>query len=387
MDTLPASGYNLQPTSYKLLIVITQADWGGAQTFVFNLAREAMRRGCEVLLAFGGEGIMEAKCRDAGVPFQKLKKMRRDISPIHDMGAITELVGLMREWKPDVLLLNSSKAGVVGSIAGRLTRVPKIIYRIGGWSFLDPVSPRQKAFRRWTERLFASFKDTIVVNTPDGVEQATKHHIRPRGNVELVPNGIALEPFDASLMPRDAARAALGVTDHAPLIFTIANFYPAKGLPVFLDALAIVAEARPDIRCIIIGDGEGRAALEEQRRALELDSIVSLPGQRPDAATVIRGADLFVLPSLKEGFPWALLEALAANVPAVSTDVGGVRWIVEDTVSVVPPGDAPALAAAILDVLRDLPAAHIRATHARRIVEERFTEKQMWEKMFEIIQA
>ncbi len=371
--------------SKRLLIVITLADWGGAQTFIFKAAREAQRRGWEVLLTFGGEGLMETKCREAGVPFRKLKRMTREISPIHDIGAIRELVGIMHEWKPDTLLLNSSKAGVVGSIAGRIARVPKIIYRIGGWSFTDPVSPLQQLFRRWTERLTAPLKDTIVVNTPDGVDLARTHHIRPRGEVVLVPNGMELQAFDTALLSREAARTELGATDDAPLLFTIANFYPAKGLPVFLDALALVAASAPNFRTVIIGDGEERAALEEQRRALGLEKIVMLPGQRQDAAALMRGGDLFILPSVKEGFPWALLEAMAAGTPAVSTDVGGVRWIVEDTVTVVPIRDPRALADAIQDALRDLPAARIRATHARRVVEERFTEHQMWEKFFTVL--
>ena len=371
--------------SKRLLIVITLADWGGAQTFIFKAAREAQRRGWEVLLTFGGEGLMETKCRDAGVPFRKLKQMKREISPIHDIGVIRELVGIIHEWKPDTLLLNSSKAGVVGSIAGRIARVPKIIYRIGGWSFTDPVSPLQKTIRRWTERLTAPLKDTIVVNTPDGVDLAHTHHIHPRGEVVLVPNGMELQAFDTALLPRDTARQELGGTDHAPLLFTIANFFPAKGLPVFLDALALVAASVPTIRTVIVGDGEGRAALEEQRRTLHLENIVMLPGQRQDAGALMRGGDLFVLPSVKEGFPWALLEAMAAGTPAISTDVGGVRWIVEDTVTVVPIRDPRALADAILETVRDLPAARIRATHARRVVETRFTEQQMWEKFFTVL--
>src|SRR3989344_9045049 len=391
--------------SKRILFVVTQADWGGAQTFIFNAAQEAMRRGFDVLLAYGGEGALAQKCMDAEVLTRKLKKMTRTISPLHDIGAIGELVTLMREWKPDTIFLNSSKAGVVGSIAGRIARVPRIIYRIGGWSFNDPVSPLQKKFRLWMEQLTARLKDVIIVNSPDGVAQANIHHIRPRrtrmkvtpnvgarrtrpvqdDGVVLIPNGIALSAFDTALLPHTEAQTTLNTffsnqPSTPPIILTIANFYPAKGLSILLDAYVQLVKTFPNFRAVIIGDGEGRAALTKQRADLGLDDIVALPGQCTDAATLLRGADVFVLPSIKEGFPWALLEAMAAMTPSVATDVGGVRWMVENTVSVVPPASAEALASALRDTLNDITNAHIRAAQSRRIVENRFTEKEMWEK-------
>lgn len=379
--------------SKRILFVITQADWGGAQTFIFNAAREAMRRGFDVLLTYGGEGLLEEKCREAGVPTRKLLKMKREISVLSDIGAISELVKLMREWKPDTIFLNSSKAGVVGAIAGRLARVPRIIYRIGGWSFTDPVSQTQKTFRRWMEKFTAPLKDVIVVNTPGGVDLAKQNSIHPRQHVALVPNGIDLQKFDAALKPQEDARRELlatfstsseplGPMDHIPVVFTVANFYPAKGLSFFLEAIAIVAKTIPEFRAVIIGDGEGRAALEEQRKRLGLESVVSLPGQRSDASTLMRGADLFVLPSVKEGFPWALLEAMTAATPAVATDVGGVRWMVDDAVRVVPPGNADALAIAMIEALHEPADARIKAASARRIVESRFTEREVWDMLF-----
>lgn len=379
--------------SKRLLFVVTQADWGGAQTFIFRAAAEAMRRGYEVLLAYGGTGALAERCREAGVPHRQLMRMQRSMSPLHDIRAVQELVALMREWKPDIALLNSSKAGVVGSVAGRIARVPRIVYRIGGWSFNDPVSPAQKRFRIWMEKTTAAFKDAIIVNTPDGVEQAQTHHIRPRGQVALVPNGIDLQSFDAALKPREDARQTLASflpstpDADAPILLTIANFYPAKGLPVLLDALAIVAKRRPDARTVIIGDGEGRAALETQRRVLGLETIVALPGQRMDAATLLRGADLFILPSVKEGFPWALLESMAAGTACVATNVGGVRWMAEDAVRVVPPDDPQAIADAVLDALADREATRIAGIAGRRVVEQRFQEHDMWEKLFAVLNA
>jgi glycosyltransferase involved in cell wall biosynthesis len=370
----------------RILFVVTQADWGGAQTFIFKAAREAMRRGFDVLLAYGGEGLLAEKCKEAGVPHRKLIKMKRNISPVADIGAIAELVTLMREWKPDVAFLNSSKAGIVGAVAGRLAGVKKIIYRIGGWSFMDPVSPAQKTFRLWSEKITAGLKDTIIVNTPQQVDLATQHGIRPRKDVVLIPNGIDITSFDAELLSREAARAELAPdAGSAPILYTIANFYPAKNLSGYLDALAIVAKSRSDIRAIIVGEGAERADLEAKRHALGLDNIISLPGQRADAARLLRGGDIFILPSVKEGFSWSVLEAMTAAVPVVTTDVGGNKWMSDGTTSIVPPNDPAALAGAILNTLADLETARINAAKSRRVIEERFTEKEVWEKLFGIL--
>src|SRR3989338_7911673 len=134
--------------SKRLLIVVTQAEWGGVQGYVARCDGEAKRRGFEVLVAAGGTGELESRCLNNGIPYRRLSRLRRDISPFADVSAIRELVALMREWRPDVVYLHSSKAGIIGSIAARIAKVPRVVYRIGGGAFLDPGSPLQKMIPR-----------------------------------------------------------------------------------------------------------------------------------------------------------------------------------------------------------------------------------------------
>lgn len=465
--------------SKRLLLVITQAEWGGAQSYVFRAAKEAMRRGFDVLVAAGGEGDpstefipsmssrakprdeglgtgLEAKCREANIPYRRLFRLRRDISPVRDLGAVRELMALMREWKPDIAYLHSSKAGIAGSIAARITRhtedgktLPRVVYRIGGWSFLDPMSPAQKTIRRWSERLTARLKDAIIVLHPDDESLARRYRIMPRERLEpvskiafasearifrarrvknekeyrdistsservaaekdglpsqngflrqalvTIPNGLDLAAFDANLLPQDEARAILrglwrsGVPSHAampdnsPLVLTVANFYATKNLTGYLEAVRLLIKLRPDARILVIGDGEERGAIEARRRALGLEEIVSLPGRRPGAASFLAGADAFVLPSLKEGMPWTLLEAMAARLPCVVTDVGANRWMVGDDGGViVPPKDANKLAQIVAAILDDHERARGLGVSGRQIVESRFTDRAMWEATF-----
>jgi glycosyltransferase involved in cell wall biosynthesis len=415
--------------SKRLLIVITQAELGGAQSYVFRCAKEAIRRGFEVLVAAGGEGALETRCKNASVPYRRLLKLKRELSPVHDIQAIRELASLMKEWRPDAVFLHSSKTGVVGSIAARMARVPRTVYRIAGWSFLDPVSNAQKTIRRWSERLTAPMKDVIITLHPNDEKLAHASRIKPREAIVTIPNGLDLAGFDANLKSHeeaqhilndlwqkgtkpeapsaDALRASRGTNDPdsavlrasgfvpSPVILTIANFYPTKNLLGYLDAISIVHAQKQDAtsgrdrrgsaRFLIIGDGEQREALLEKRRSLNLDSVVAFAGQRDDAATLLRGTDLFVLPSVKEGMPWTVLEAMAAALPCVVTDVGANKWMLGDAGTVVPAGDAQKLADAIEQRLDDVQGSADMGLRARKTLESRFTEREMWDKTFQIL--
>nr|MCW1891724.1 glycosyltransferase [Candidatus Uhrbacteria bacterium] len=193
----------------RIIFVITQAEWGGVQSYCVRAATEAIKRGYEVLIVAGSEGELQGACEKAGIPYQKLLRMEREIRPLKDIGAIRELQSLFREWRPDTVYLHSSKAGIVGSIAGRLARVPHIVYRIGGWSFLDPVSQAQKTLRIWSERLTASCKDVIITLHPDDRARAEEHHIKPKERVVMIPNALDLETFDKNILPHDEAHQEL----------------------------------------------------------------------------------------------------------------------------------------------------------------------------------
>lgn len=391
--------------SKRLLFVVTQAEWGGVQSYVLRAALEARQRGFDVLVTAGGAGELETRCLKNGIPYRRLLRLRRDLSPLHDIAAIRELKTLMREWRPRVVYLHSSKAGVVGGLAARFARrkedgagLPRVIYRIGGWSFLDPVPPLQRLMRLWSERLTARLKDVIITVHPGDEELARRRGIKPRERVVTIPNGLDLDDFDAKLLPRDEARALLralwrdGVPSHAaldenaPLMLTVANFYPTKNLLGYLDSVKLLISQRPGVRALVLGGGEERRALENKRRALGLENIVSLPGKHDDAAALLAGADLFVLPSLKEGMPWTVLEAMAAGLPCIVTDVGANRWMLEDAGTVAPRGDAKALADAILRTFSDHERARELGLRGRTIVERRFTEGAMWEATFAVLE-
>jgi glycosyltransferase involved in cell wall biosynthesis len=171
--------------------------------------------------------------------------------------------------------------------------------------------------------------------------------LRP-DRIEVISNGIDLSRFAQSA--QDLSRKSGGV-----VIGTVARLTEAKDHGNLLRAFATVRKEVPDVRLLLVGDGELRQEVESLVSSLGLEDAVEMTGKRSDIPQLLAGMDIFVLPSRREGFPVSIIEAMACGRPVVATDVGGVREIIDDGVDgiVVPPEDAAALAAAILGLVRD----------------------------------
>ncbi len=310
----------------RILLLVTQADWGGVQSFLVNFAASLSSDGFEVTLAAGGDGKLWRAAQDAGLRTVRLKHMRREINPIQDYLAYREIKKLIDTFRPQAIHLNSSKMGVIGSLAARAsTAKPRVVYRIGGWSFLEPL-PRWKSWiYREAEKISARYKDVIITVHPGDEELAHRLGFLPRGKIITVPNGLS-DKFTQHLFTRDEARRRLGIPSDAYVFGTIANAYATKNLLAYLDALKPIHDEFPGCRFVIIGDGPEFGKLKIKRETLKLERVI-LTGQREDANELYRAFDSFVLPSVKEGMPWTLLEAMSSGIPIIATDVGANRWM------------------------------------------------------------
>lgn len=349
----------------KVLFVITQSELGGAQKFLSNLTSHLDRDIYEVLVAVGssGNGDFLRVLKAEGIPFQTLKYLKREPS-LSDIKAVFETRSLIKKYRPDVLFLNSSKAGFIGSLATvfptRITAL-KVVYRIGGWSFNDPWPKWKKSFWIVLEWLSAKWKDVIIVNNQHDLIQAKKLRIKPRRQVVLIHNGIEVYKLDLLQKEEALLRLAEKITkyseiniDEKNIVGTIANFYPAKGLEYFIGAAECLSDSE-NLVFLIIGDGELRPELEKTIREKGLGKKVFLLGQIPDAYRFLPAFDIFVLPSVKEGFPWSLIEAMSAKLPVIATNVGAVPEIISDRKNgmLVEPRDPVRLADKIKEILEN----------------------------------
>lgn len=346
----------------KILFIITQLEMGGAQRFLVNLLAR-ISNNYDIKVAFGSDGISQIsdKLNTIGVNNTALKHLRRNINPLEDLKAVFEIKKLIQDFKPDDLFLLSSKAGFIGSLAGKLSAHRlrlRVIYRIGGWSFNDPRSLWQKKLWLRLEKQSARNKDVIIVNSTRDMMQAEKLGIKPREKLITIYNGI--DPYSLNLLPKEEARKEL--LKHIPsnaetiratkIIGTVANFYPTKGLKYFIES-AEHFKNNDDVIFVLVGDGEQKNELQDMIREKGLENKIFLTGQIADSHRLMPAFDIFVLPSVKEGFPWVVIEAMSAKIPVIATKVGAVPEIIDNGKNgfIVEPRNSASIAGKIKELL------------------------------------
>jgi glycosyltransferase involved in cell wall biosynthesis len=340
----------------RLLVVVTLAEAGGAQTFAATLVA-GLRDGYDIeLAAHGPGGALADACAELEVPFHHVRHLVRDPHPYHDAAAIRELRALARALQPDVAQINSSKAGVLARLALARTGV-KTVFTAHGWAFSGRGGAAGDTYAA-AERAVAPLSDAIVCVSNHDLQLAHERRISPRGELHVIHNGVdAPATLPARRYPGN--RLVLGCT---------ARLAPPKDLITLLEALARPGCVRWELR--VFGDGPDHAAIEARRDELRLGDRVTLLGNRDDVAAQLADCDAFALISDWEGLPYSILEAMASGLPVLATAVGGIADLVVpgQTGALVPPRD-PAAAARVLAawaadpvLLRELgDAAHARA--------------------------
>jgi glycosyltransferase involved in cell wall biosynthesis len=335
----------------RLLVLITLSELGGAQTAVAVLLPGLTER-FEVTLAAQGSGPLRQAAEAAGVPFVELRHVRRSIHPWHDALGLVELVRLCRRLRPDIVHAHSSKMGVLGRVAASLAGVPVRIFTVHGWSFAAYGGLGGRLFLR-IERLVRPLTTTVVCVSEATREQGVAAHACDPAGSAVIHNAVDVASF----------RTTNGAAGPARIVGVGRFAYP-KDFSTLLAALELVGAG---YRAALVGDGPGLGEVVTALRARGLSDRVELLGARGDVSDVLARSDVFVLSSRSEGFPVSILEAMAAGLPVVATDVGGVAEAVVDgeTGILVPAGDPEALAAALGRLVAD-PALRRRLGAAGR---------------------
>ncbi len=361
------------------MLVVTLAETGGAQKYVQALATHLPKEDFEVKVVCGGaSGPLVQLLQIQGIEVITLPSLVREIDPRKDWQACRQLIKLIQDWQPHIVHTNSSKTGLLGRIAARACRVPVSIYTAHGFVLSERLSLPNKAFYWLAEKLGAALgTHTIAVSEADR-RLALRYHLTRSPKITTIYNGIETPVFTGNVAE---LRAELELPADSLIVGTIANFYVNKGLRYFIEACAEVKQSVPNAHFVIIGDGEQRAELTRLIAQLELSDSITLLGRRSDAARLCRVFDVFVLPSIKEGLPFALLEAMAQTRPVVATRVGGVAEVLGDGKFglIVKPADPEALASAISHLLKNPALATALGETARQHVLNHFSLEQMVE--------
>ncbi len=326
----------------KIAYLITRMDeLGGAQVHVRDLSLWLKSQGHEPVVMSGFPGKVSDFLQHQAVTYTEIEDLQRSIHPVKDFKALLQTIKALREHRPDMLSCHSSKAGLIGRLAGILAGVP-VIFTAHGWAFTEGVPKRERALYTILEKMAAWFCRHIITVSEYDRRLALDSGVGSAKKMTAIHNGMPERPC-----PRREAGGG-------PVrLMMVARVGPQKDHARLIRALWGCADLNWTLDFIGGGDDMELRTLAKQ---LELDDRITFLGERDDVAELMeKNADIYLLISNWEGLPRSILEAMRAGLPVIASDVGGVRESViqDETGYIVPPGQDQALIQALRKLIPD----------------------------------
>lgn len=353
----------------RLLHLIADLRFGGAERIVYELSRLVDREKFEVRVCCLSDrrGGIKDWLEQAGITVCCL-----DMRHKADLPRLLRLGRLINEWKPDIIQSHMFHSNIAARVIGKPLGVPLVI------STAHLVEFRFRPWHRWIDRNTMGLCDAVV-SVSQAVQDFVRDQVRvPAHLLRVIRNGIDVHRYrDRSR--REETRAGLGVSAHQKLLGGVGRLDRQKGFEYLIEAMALVRREYPDCRLVIIGEGPQRPELERRIEELGLSSVVKLLGFQPNVPDLLSAFDVFCFPSVAEGLPLALCEAMAASLPTVASDIPPNAEVAREgeTALLVPPGQPELLAHAILRLLRDDALAERLSRAAVKVVREEFSHERM----------
>jgi glycosyltransferase involved in cell wall biosynthesis len=371
----------------RILRIITRLNIGGPAIQAITLSTRLGTCGFDTTLVHGrlgpGEGDMRTLLPSPTLEAVQIASLQRAINPLDDSFTFWRLLALMRRIRPAIVHTHMAKAGAIGRLAAMTYnagpgrhRPARLVHTYHGHVLEGYFSPRATSVFLQLERQLARRTDALVAVSPAirrellqdfGIGRPDRFHV--------VPLGFSLEPLAAiDDDARRRARVELDIAASAPVVTWVGRLTAIKQPQVFVEMAQLVAQAWPEATFLLVGDGELRGGIERSIRDRGLAERVRLLGWRGDLARIYAATDVFTLTSRNEGTPVALIEAMAAALPSVSPDVGGIRDVVIDPGLgvVVPEPDAARLAESVCSLLNTTGMRREMGERARQSVLPRF---------------
>ncbi len=346
--------------------IITKLELGGAQEVALHVVSHLDPTKYRAVLISGPGGLLtEEAQRLPHVEVTIVPALGRTIHPFADLVAFIQLTKLLRRVRPSIVHTHSSKAGILGRWAAWFADVPVIVHTIHGYG-ITPVQPRWlRHLLLMVERITGWITTQWIAVSQADIEKGRAWRLF-RNNVLLVRPGIDPRPFQEGLVStdRERLRRELGAEPGTRLIGTVACLKPQKAPEDFIEVAKLVTQSLPNIRFVLVGDGELRATIESMIVRHHLHDCVHLTGWRRDIPSVMHAFDVFLLTSHWEGLPRVLLEARVVGLPIVATNVGGADEVVvgEAIGELCQAGDINGLANTLIRIL----SSPVKPSEARR---------------------
>ncbi len=368
----------------KILYVITKSNWGGAQRYVYDLATTLSAQGHEVSVVLGGNGLLSHKLKEAGIEVFNIGSMKRDIRLMDEIKTSFSLFNIIRKVKPDVVHVNSSKAGGIGAFIARLLFVKRVIFTAHAWAFNENRNHVQHfiiGFLHWL---------TVILNHKTiAVSHSVKNQVMwmpfVKNKLVVVHPASPVIDFYSQVESRDKILDVVKFehTKNTKWIGTIAELHPVKNIFNAIESIDILLKTNPEIdaRYVIIGEGELRENLEKFITEKGLENKVFLTGFMDNASRYLKAFDVFMLPSFSEAFGYVIVEAGMAEVPVIASNVGGIpETVIPECGILIAPRDKKAFALALKMTLNQEYDVRLQTDNFKKRISENFSLEGMVDK-------
>ena len=364
----------------NVLHIVGDSKFGGGGIVILQLAGLARRLGWHVDV-LTTDAVLQGVLSERDVGVVDLDVIWRDIKPGRDLRGLYDLYRFLRRNDYDLVHTHTSKAGFVGRLAATLAGVPVVVHTVHGFAFHEESHPLALRFYSSLERMAARWCHRVVTVSQFHRRWALELNIGNAQRIVAIPNGIPEGRVVADVDPQDIRRD-WAVAPGSLLILSAGRLAPQKGIEYLIRAVSILTnQLAVPFKVVLAGDGPLRPELERMVRDLGIEDKVLFAGFRKDIGNLLAASDLVVLPSLWEGLSIALLEAMAAGKPVVTTTIGSNVEVTrgEEAAILIPPKDAEALADAIARFAEDASTANVKAKNARAAYKACYTEDRMLE--------
>lgn len=315
----------------KNIHIITRLDEGGSAGVTIDLVEGLKKKELDVELIYGFTSAFHPTFKEfvenSGIQTHYIPELVREISPLKDFVATYKIFKILRTQKAKILHTHTSKAGIVGRLAGFLARIPVRIHSPHGHIFYGYFDRFTTKVFIWIERFFAKTSHKILNLTDEGRKDHIKEKIDKPEKFQTVYCGIFLDNFKNCTETQ--VREEFGVSENDILIGFVGRLTEIKGCDIFLKGVQKVSQKILNAKFLVAGDGELKEEIHKLASDLKISDKVIFTGMRNDIPEIFRALDIFVLSSRNEGLGRVLVEAMVSEVPIVASKVGGVPEVVE----------------------------------------------------------
>ena len=384
----------------KVLYLITKSVWGGAGKYVYELALEAKELGFDVAVAAGGQGELAHKLKEKSIRYFDVAGLQRDAAFLKPFISGIILLKILFKFRPDIVHANSPQAAGIGGIGLFIYRLltwkrrVQVVYTIHGWSFHEARPEWQNFLIRIFSKITCLFYQKIICVSDYDLRSALKFKIAPAKKLLTIHNGIS--SVKLNFLPHEEARQKLNLSNIPGSTFvfgTVGEFTKNKGQKYLIEAVALLKaksyQAMPagrQVKAVLIGWGEEFENLKFKIKNFGIADDILFKTDLSPASPYLKAFDIFILPSLKEGLPYTLLEAGLAELPVVATNVGGIPEIIENekTGLLVNSANADGLAKAVSRLINDKNLRKKLGENLREKILKDFPKQEMLERTFSL---